>query len=83
MGNLSYRAPIIIYDVTLAQLPQEVLVVSDDDELEVGVVPSFVDNAGPRNQPVVCIHRVVGGSLYETCCQGFDVLGVQSVGRFI
>jgi hypothetical protein len=36
--------PIMIHDFTLPKLGQEVLVVSDDDELEVAVSLSSVDN---------------------------------------
>ena len=37
-------APVVFHYVTLPELGQEVLVVRDNDELEVGVVLAFVDN---------------------------------------
>ena len=43
-------APVIVDYISLAQLPQEVLVVSDDDKLEVGVILAFIDNTGHHRQ---------------------------------
>ena len=42
--------PVIVHNIALAQLPQEVLIVSDNDKLEVGVILPFVDNAGQDRQ---------------------------------
>ena len=34
----------MIHNFTLTELPKEILVVCDDNELEVSVIPSFVDD---------------------------------------
>ena|ERR1700733_12843473 len=39
-----HNSPIMIHNITLTELPKEILVVCDDNELEVCVVPSFVDD---------------------------------------
>ena len=36
----------MIHNITLTELPKEILVVCDDNKLEVGMVPSFVDDTG-------------------------------------
>lgn len=41
-----YAPPVILHDIALTQFPKEVLVVGDDDELEVCVVLTLVDDAG-------------------------------------
>lgn len=50
LGKLRICVPVVIHHIALTQLPQEVLVVSDDDELEVGMVLSFVDDTGHVRQ---------------------------------
>jgi hypothetical protein len=48
-GRLSRaNLPIIFHDITLPELPKEILVMRDDDELEVSMVLSFVDDATSR-----------------------------------
>ena len=42
------RSPIVFHNITLAELPKEILVMRDDDKLEVSVAFSFVDNAAIR-----------------------------------
>lgn len=42
--NEKIDKPVIFYNFTLTQLPQEIFIVSDDDQLEVGMVLAFVDN---------------------------------------
>jgi hypothetical protein len=41
----AHNSPIIFHDITLTELPKEILVMRDDDKLEVSVVLSFVDDA--------------------------------------
>jgi hypothetical protein len=38
------NSPIMIHNITLTELPKEILVVCDDNKLEVSVVPPFVDD---------------------------------------
>ena len=44
------HVPVMIHNIALAQPPQEILVVSDDDELEVGMILPFVDDTGHHRQ---------------------------------
>ena len=39
-----HNSPIMVHNITLTELPKEILVVRDDNKLEVSVVPSFVDD---------------------------------------
>ena len=39
-----HNSPIMVHNITLTELPKEILVVGDDYKLEVRVVPSFVDD---------------------------------------
>jgi hypothetical protein len=39
-----HNSPIMIHNVSLTELPKEILVVCDDNKLKVSVVPSFVDD---------------------------------------
>ena len=41
----AHNSPIIFHDITLAELPKEILVMRNDDKLEVSMVLSFVDDA--------------------------------------
>ena len=49
-GKLGICVPVVVHHITLTQLPQEVLVVGDDDELEVGMVLSFIDDTNRGRQ---------------------------------
>ena len=42
------NVPVIFHHITLTEFSQEILVMSDDDELEIGVVPALVDDATCR-----------------------------------
>lgn len=39
-----YGSPVIFHYIGLAQFPKEILIVSDDDELEIVVILSFIDD---------------------------------------
>jgi hypothetical protein len=39
----------MIHNITLTELPKEILVVCDDNKLEVSVIPSFVDDTASVN----------------------------------
>lgn len=39
-----HNSPIMIHNISLTELPKEILVVCDDNKLKVSVVPSFVDD---------------------------------------
>jgi hypothetical protein len=45
----AHNSPIIFHDITLAELPKEILVMRNDDELEVSMVLSFVDDTAIAN----------------------------------
>jgi hypothetical protein len=40
----AHGSPIIFHDITLTELPKEILVMRNNDKLEVSVVPSFTDD---------------------------------------
>ena len=42
------RSPVVLHHIALPELPQEVLVMGDDDELEIRVIPAFIDDAVPE-----------------------------------
>ena len=57
----------MLHHVALAKFPQEVLVVGDDNELEVGVIPALIDDAVGHARERPCSPRhVVRETTYST-----------------
>lgn len=43
-GDKGANSPVILHNLAVAQLPKEILIVGDNDELEVGVILPLVDD---------------------------------------
>lgn len=95
---ISTDAPVVIEHVALAQLVQEVFVVRDDDQLEVGLVASFFDDTARFGSEKACQSyyfrqatlgirppSAIGhaGSLCQTRRERFDILLIQISRRFV
>lgn len=75
---------IILHHACLTKLLQETFVMSNDDELEVRMSSTFVDNALLTSNIVSRLRMYSGfGSLDETCSQSVNILSIQCVGRLV
>ena len=72
----SGHSPVVLHDIALPKFTQEVLIVRDDNELEVGASLAFVDDA----EQVVSVndwsYRSLNDLLYETGRKSIDILRV-------
>ena len=74
--------PVVLHHVGLAKLAKEVLVVSDDDELEVRVILALVDDTG-RTWSAKQTCRLREHVLDQARSESIDVLCVKRVGGLI
>lgn len=72
----------MFHDIALTEFSQEILIVGDDDQLEIGVFLSFLDDA-TKASAIVAHHLIADTLLNKTFCQSIYVLCVQGVGGFI
>lgn len=78
--------PVVLHDVTLPELSQEVLVMRDDYELEIGDISALVDDAVRRHVSADILTRpneIRNRSLDEARSERINILGVERVGGLI
>lgn len=55
--NKGVSVPVVFANIALTELLQEVLVMRDDNELEIGVVPALIDDARESDVKTKILHR--------------------------